>query len=87
MNNYVNGLKIDFGLWSRQRYADVTAGPEPDPEFDARYLVLVPMLEWRIECDHPTCQNMPAACVGAIMPRVHTSIAACKTRLGDRQTR
>ncbi len=39
--NYADGLKIDFGLWSRQQYAEVTAGPEPDPELDAGYRVLV----------------------------------------------
>ncbi len=50
VNNYANGLKIDFGLWSRQRFIDITTGPEPHPEFDAGHLV--PILEWRIECDH-----------------------------------
>ncbi len=35
ITNYVDGLKIDFSLWSRQRYADVTWGAEPDPELDA----------------------------------------------------
>ena len=39
--NYTDGLKIDFGLWSRQHYADVTTGPAPNPELDAGYRVLV----------------------------------------------
>jgi aminoglycoside 6-adenylyltransferase len=39
--NYTDGLKIDFSLWSRQHYADVTGGPDPDPELDAGYRVLV----------------------------------------------
>jgi len=41
ITNYVDGLKIDFSIWSRQRYADVTSGAEPDPELDAGYRVLV----------------------------------------------
>lgn len=41
VNNYVSGLKIDFSVWSTQRYADVTAGPDPHPEFDAGHRVLV----------------------------------------------
>jgi aminoglycoside 6-adenylyltransferase len=41
ITNYASGLKIDFSLWSRQHYADVTAGPDPYPEFDAGYRVLV----------------------------------------------
>ncbi|HYI58158.1 MAG TPA: aminoglycoside 6-adenylyltransferase [Microlunatus sp.] len=41
ITNYLDGLKIDFSLWSRQRYADVTSGAEPDPELDAGYRVLV----------------------------------------------
>ena len=41
VTNYVNGLKIDFSLWSFQRYADVTGGPRPYPEFDAGYQVIL----------------------------------------------
>ena len=41
ITNYTNGLKIDFNLWSQQRYADVTAGPNPYPEFDAGYRIIV----------------------------------------------
>lgn len=40
VNNYRSGLKIDFSVWSHQRYADVTAGPDPHPEFDAGHQVL-----------------------------------------------
>ena len=39
--NYTDGLKIDFSLWSRERYAVVTAGPDPAAELDAGYRVLV----------------------------------------------
>lgn len=39
ITNYVNGLKIDFSLWSRQRLADVAGGTYE--EFDAGYRVLV----------------------------------------------
>ncbi len=41
ITNYTNGLKIDFSLWSPQRYVDLTAGPDPYPEFDAGYQVIV----------------------------------------------
>ncbi|WP_161606199.1 aminoglycoside 6-adenylyltransferase [Microlunatus speluncae] len=41
VNNYVNGLKIDFGLWSPQRFVDVTTRPQPHPEFDAGHRVLI----------------------------------------------
>jgi aminoglycoside 6-adenylyltransferase len=41
VTNYVNGLKIDFNLWSPQHYTDVTTGPDPYAEFDAGYRVLV----------------------------------------------
>jgi hypothetical protein len=41
ITNYTSGLKIDFSLWSPQHYADVTAGPDPYPEFDAGYRVVV----------------------------------------------
>lgn len=39
--HYVDGLKIDFGLWSRQAYTDATAGPHPHAEFDAGHRVLL----------------------------------------------
>lgn len=39
--HYVDGLKIDFSLWSRQSYRDATAGPRPHAEFDAGHRVLV----------------------------------------------
>jgi aminoglycoside 6-adenylyltransferase len=52
--NYVNGLKIDFSLWSRQRYVDVTAGPEPHPEFDAGYRVVVDKDGLTAELPEPT---------------------------------
>lgn len=41
ITNYVNGLKIDFSLWSPQHYIDVTTGPEPDEELDAGYHVVL----------------------------------------------
>lgn len=41
VNNYMSGLKIDFSVWSPQRYIDVTKGPDPHPEFDAGHRVLV----------------------------------------------
>jgi hypothetical protein len=41
VTNYVDGLKIDVGVWSPQRFADVTAGPDPHPEFDAGHRVLI----------------------------------------------
>lgn len=52
--NYVNGLKIDFGLWSRQTYGDVTAGPEPHPEFDAGCQVVVDKDGLTAELPEPT---------------------------------
>ncbi len=39
--NYTDGLKIDFSLWSQQAFADITGGPDPNPELDAGYRVLV----------------------------------------------
>lgn len=39
--NYTDGLKIDFSLWSHQAFTDITAGPDPHPELDAGYRVLV----------------------------------------------
>ncbi len=50
--NYADGLKIDFSLWSRQAYTDATAGPDPNPELDAGYRVLV-------DKDHITAQLPP----------------------------
>ena len=41
ITNYVNGLKIDFGLWTPRHFSDMTSGPDPDEEFDAGYRVLV----------------------------------------------
>ncbi len=41
ITNYVDGLKIDFSLWSQQWYVDLTSGAEPDDELDAGYRVLV----------------------------------------------
>lgn len=41
ITNYTSGLKIDFNLWSPQCYADITAGPNPHPEFDAGYRVII----------------------------------------------
>ena len=58
--NYVNGLKIDFNLWSFQRYADVTGGPHPFAEFDAGYQVI-------IDKDDLTA-NLPAATYRAYIP-------------------
>lgn len=52
--NYTNGLKIDFGLWSRQRYADVTAGPDPDPELDAGHRDLIDKDGFTAELPPPT---------------------------------
>ncbi len=39
--NYTDGLKIDFGLWSHQWFAEVMAGPDPHPELNAGYRILV----------------------------------------------
>ena len=61
VNNYRNGLKIDFSVWSRQRYADVTAGPDPHPEFDAGHQVLV-------DKDRLT-STLPAATYRSYIPR------------------
>jgi aminoglycoside 6-adenylyltransferase len=41
ITNYVDGLKIDFSLWSVPHFASITAGPEPDPELDAGHRVLL----------------------------------------------
>ena len=56
----MNGLKIDFNLWSFQRYADVTGGPHPFAEFDAGYQVI-------IDKDDLTA-NLPAATSGPTSP-------------------
>jgi aminoglycoside 6-adenylyltransferase len=50
--NYADGLKIDFNLWSSQAYTDATAGPEPYPELDAGYRILV-------DKDHITAELAP----------------------------
>lgn len=55
--NYTDGLKIDFSLWSRQRYADVTAGPDPDSELDAGYRVLVDKDRLTTELPAPTFRS------------------------------
>ena len=39
--NYTHGLKIDFSLWSYRAFTDITGGPDPNPELDAGYRVLV----------------------------------------------
>lgn len=39
--NYSDGLKMDFSLWSHQAFTDITSGPDPNPELDAGYRVLV----------------------------------------------
>jgi len=41
ITQYVNGLKIDFSLWSRQRLRDVVTAPTLLEELDAGYRVLV----------------------------------------------
>ena len=50
--NYADGLKIDFSLWSAQAYSDATSGPDPYPELDAGYRVLV-------DKDHLTAELPP----------------------------
>lgn len=57
ITNYVDGLKIDFSLWSRQHYVDVTSGPEPDAELDAGYLVLVDKVGLTKELPSPTYRS------------------------------
>jgi aminoglycoside 6-adenylyltransferase len=55
--NYTDGLKIDFSLWSPQHYAEVTAGPDPYPEFDAGYRVLVDKDGLAAELPPPTFRS------------------------------
>jgi aminoglycoside 6-adenylyltransferase len=54
ITNYTNGLKIDFNLWSQQRYIDVTAGPNPYPEFDAGYQIIVDKDDLTADLPAPT---------------------------------
>lgn len=61
ITNYVNGLKIDFGLWTPQHFSVMTSGPEPDEEFDAGYRVLV-------DKDGLTA-GLPAPTFSAFVPR------------------
>lgn len=61
ITNYVNGLKIDFGLWTPQHFSVMTSGPEPDEEFDAGYRVLV-------DKDGLTA-DLPAPTFAAFVPR------------------
>jgi len=41
ITQYVNGLKIDFSLWSTQRLSDLLSATTPLDELDAGYRVLV----------------------------------------------
>lgn len=57
ITNYVDGLKIDFSLWSRQWYGDLTSGAEPDSELDAGYRVLVDKVGLTEELPPPTYRS------------------------------
>ena len=54
ITNYTDGLKIDFSLWSLQWYADLTAGPQPHPEFDAGYRVVLDKDDLTTDLPSPT---------------------------------
>ncbi len=41
ITQYMNGLKIDFTLWSAQQFTDVSSRAEPHAELDAGYQVLL----------------------------------------------
>ena len=41
ITQYMNGLKIDFTLWSTQQFTDVSSRAEPHAELDAGYQVLL----------------------------------------------
>ncbi|HEU5100228.1 MAG TPA: aminoglycoside 6-adenylyltransferase [Roseiflexaceae bacterium] len=41
VTQYADGLKIDFGLWPIGLFEQIVAAPEPDPELDAGYRVLL----------------------------------------------
>ena len=72
----MNGLKIDFNLWSFQRYADVTGGPHPFAEFDAGYQVI-------IDKDDLTA-NLPAATYRAYIHARTDDLPAADQRLPHR---
>jgi len=55
--DYTDGLKIDFGLWSRQHYAEVTGRQDPAPELDAGYRVLVDKDGLTAELPPPTFRS------------------------------
>ncbi|MET1005430.1 MAG: aminoglycoside 6-adenylyltransferase, partial [Propionibacteriaceae bacterium] len=55
--NYTDGLKIDFSLWSPQTFAEVTAGPDPDPELDAGYRVVLDKDGLTTELPPPTFRS------------------------------
>lgn len=41
VTQYADGLKIDFSLWPASLLQQIAAAPEPDPELDAGYRVLL----------------------------------------------
>ena len=61
VTQYVNGLKIDFTLWSAQQFTDATSRAEPHAELDAGYQVL-------LDKDSLTA-SLPAPTYTAYVPR------------------
>ncbi len=60
ITQYVNGLKIDFGVWSTQRLHDVLDAPTPVDELDAGYRVLLDK--------HDLTSGLPAPTYAAYIP-------------------
>jgi aminoglycoside 6-adenylyltransferase len=56
---FEQGLKIDFSLWEIDIFEKIVAGPDPDPELDAGYLIL-------LDKDHLTDGLKPATFQGYI---------------------
>jgi aminoglycoside 6-adenylyltransferase len=61
ITQYMNGLKIDFTLWSAQQFTDVTSEAEPHPELDAGHQVLLDK--------DGLCAGLPAPTYSAYVPR------------------
>lgn len=57
ITNYVDGLKIDFSLWDERYFADLTAGPQPDPELDAGHRVLLDKKDLTAALPAPTYRS------------------------------
>jgi aminoglycoside 6-adenylyltransferase len=62
ITNYVDGLKIDFNLWSTRRWTEITGGPCAHPELDAGHRVL-------LDKDGLTAGLPPATFAAYIPPR------------------